>query len=73
MRAAIQETLQGMGAYGERYDRSHASKLVAPGTVIAYRRGYIDAGQLERLALTMSKNSYGQYLVELLENPEHPV
>ena len=37
---------------------------------IAYRHGYIDAEQLERLALTMSKNSYGQYLLELLGSGE---
>jgi len=40
---------------------------------IAYRQGYIDAEQLERLAYPMSKNSYGQYLLELLRNPEFPI
>jgi glucose-1-phosphate thymidylyltransferase len=35
---------------------------------IAYRRGYIDAAQLERLAKTLSKNAYGQYLMQILED-----
>jgi glucose-1-phosphate thymidylyltransferase len=32
---------------------------------IAFRCGYIDAGQLERLAHSLSKTSYGTYLLEL--------
>ena len=33
---------------------------------IAYRLGWIDAEQLERLAQPLSKNGYGQYLLSLL-------
>jgi glucose-1-phosphate thymidylyltransferase len=33
---------------------------------IAYRMGYIDAGQLERLAVPLSKNGYGQYLLNIV-------
>ncbi len=33
---------------------------------IAYRMGYIDAPQLEKLASEMLKNDYGQYLMEVL-------
>lgn len=32
---------------------------------IAYRMGYIDADQLETLAAPLSKNDYGQYLMQL--------
>ena len=35
---------------------------------IAYRLGYIDAAQLERLAARMVKNSYGQYLLSVLQD-----
>jgi glucose-1-phosphate thymidylyltransferase len=35
---------------------------------IALRKGYIDREQLLRIANTMSKNSYGQYLLELAED-----
>lgn len=34
---------------------------------IAYRMGYIDANQLEKLAQPLLKNSYGQYLIDLLK------
>ncbi len=34
---------------------------------IAFRKGYIDAGQLERLATPMRKNQYGEYLFGLLK------
>ena len=37
---------------------------------IAYRMGYIQARQLEELALPMAKSGYGQYLLALLD--EHP-
>jgi glucose-1-phosphate thymidylyltransferase len=33
---------------------------------IAYRLGYIDAGQLRRLAEPLEKNGYGQYLLRIL-------
>ena len=34
---------------------------------IAYRKGYITAGQLEALARPLSKNGYGQYLLRVLK------
>jgi glucose-1-phosphate thymidylyltransferase len=36
---------------------------------IAWRQGWIDSGQLEKLAQPMSKNGYGQYLLRLLQEP----
>jgi len=35
---------------------------------IAYRMGYIDAAQVRRIAETMSNNSYGQYLLRMLDH-----
>lgn len=35
---------------------------------IAYRRGYIDAAQLQKLAEPLAKNQYGQYLLKILDN-----
>ena len=32
--------------------------------------GYVDAEQLERLAGSLLKNSYGQYLLELVRSEE---
>ncbi|MEA4858520.1 glucose-1-phosphate thymidylyltransferase RfbA [Solidesulfovibrio sp.] len=40
--------------------------LVACLEEIAYRMGYIDAAQVERLAGDMLKNAYGQYLMEMV-------
>lgn len=36
---------------------------------IAFRRGWISAEQLERLATPLSKNAYGQYLLNILSDP----
>lgn len=36
---------------------------------IAYRMGFVDAGQLRQLAEPLKSSGYGQYLIQLLENP----
>jgi len=36
---------------------------------IAFRNGWIDAGQLERLARPMQNSAYGAYLLALLASP----
>jgi glucose-1-phosphate thymidylyltransferase len=41
--------------------------MVASPEEIAYRRGYINAAQLQTLAAKMSSTSYGAYLLDLLE------
>ncbi len=38
---------------------------------IAWSKGFIDDAQLQRLAAPMSKNEYGRYLLELLEDKKH--
>jgi glucose-1-phosphate thymidylyltransferase len=35
---------------------------------IAFRRGFIDAAQLEKLAEPLAKNRYGQYLLQMLKD-----
>jgi glucose-1-phosphate thymidylyltransferase len=37
---------------------------------VAYRMGYIDAAQVERLAQPLCQNGYGQYLLHLLQQEE---
>ena len=39
---------------------------------IAYRKGYIDAAQLRKLAEPLKKNNYGQYLLQILEDKVVP-
>ena len=41
--------------------------MVACPEEIAYHQGWIDAAQIERLAQPLAKNSYGQYLLQLLQ------
>jgi glucose-1-phosphate thymidylyltransferase len=48
-------------------ERRQGLKVACP-EEIAYRRGYIDAAQLEALAQPLRKNGYGQYLLRLLTN-----
>jgi len=40
---------------------------------IAYKKGYIDAGQVEKLASTLMKNNYGQYLMDMLKYDRRPI
>jgi glucose-1-phosphate thymidylyltransferase len=37
---------------------------------IAFRKGYINAEQLHKLALPLAKNQYGEYLLNLLKDPQ---
>jgi glucose-1-phosphate thymidylyltransferase len=37
---------------------------------IAYRMGYIDSAQVERLAQPLMKNGYGQYLMSMLKHED---
>ncbi len=39
---------------------------------IAWRMGFIDAGQLERIAMPLKKSGYGEYLLRLLRERGHP-
>ncbi len=38
---------------------------------IAYRKGFIDASQVEKLAQVLAKNSYGQYLLRMIKEGGH--
>jgi len=49
-------------------ERRQGLKIACP-EEIAYRMGYIDATQLAELANPMLKNGYGQYLMNVLQEP----
>jgi glucose-1-phosphate thymidylyltransferase len=48
-------------------EKRQGLKIACP-EEIAFRMGYIDAAQLERLAQPLLKNSYGQYLMSVLRD-----
>jgi glucose-1-phosphate thymidylyltransferase len=59
------ESLLEAAHFIETIERRQGLKIACP-EEIAYRMGYIDAGELERLAEPMKKNAYGRYLLEML-------
>ena len=61
------ESLLEAAHFIETIERRQGLKIACP-EEIAYRMGYIDAAQLERLAQPMRKNSYGQYLLAVLRD-----
>ncbi|MDH5545577.1 MAG: glucose-1-phosphate thymidylyltransferase RfbA [Gammaproteobacteria bacterium] len=60
------ESLLAAANYVEVVQERQGLKICCP-EEIAYRKGYIDAEQLERLAQPLAKNGYGQYLLDLLK------
>jgi glucose-1-phosphate thymidylyltransferase len=61
------ESLMEAGQFIATLERRQGLKIACP-EEIAYRKGYIDAAQVQKLAEPMKKNSYGQYLLRLLED-----
>lgn len=53
----------------ETIQQRQGLKIACP-EEIAFRLGYIDANQLERLARSLEKNEYGKYLIGLLSSQE---
>ena len=62
------ESLLEASHFIETIESRQGLKIACP-EEIAYRMGYIDGAQLEKLATPMSKNSYGQYLLAVLRDP----
>ncbi len=59
------DSLMEAGQFIATLEKRQGLKVACPEEV-AFRKGYIDAAQLEKLAEPMKKNSYGQYLLRLL-------
>ncbi len=60
------ESLLEAALFIQTLEKRQGLKIACP-EEIAYRKGYIDAAQLERLAQPLAKNAYGKYLLGLLK------
>ncbi len=61
------ESLLEAAHFIETIERRQGLKIACP-EEIAFRLGYIDAEQVERLAEPLKKNAYGQYLLAMLKD-----
>ena len=59
------ESLMDAAQYIATIERRQGLKVACP-EEIAFRKGYISAEQLEKLAQPLAKNAYGQYLLRIL-------
>jgi glucose-1-phosphate thymidylyltransferase len=62
------ESLLEAGLFVQTIERRQGLTIACP-EEIAYRHGFIDGEQLERLAQPFSKSGYGKYLLALLHEP----
>jgi glucose-1-phosphate thymidylyltransferase len=60
------ESLLEAGQFIATLEHRQGLKVACP-EEIAFRQGWIDAAQLEKLAKPLSKNGYGQYLMRVLK------
>jgi glucose-1-phosphate thymidylyltransferase len=60
------DSLLEAGQFIATLERRQGLKIACP-EEIAWRKGYIDAAQVERLVQPLVKSGYGQYLLRLLE------
>ena len=65
------DSLLDAGQFIATRERRQGLKIAGP-EEIAWRKGFTDAAQVERLATPLAKNGYGQYLLRLLKETRHP-
>lgn len=61
------ESLLDAAQFIATIEKRQGLKVACP-EEIAYRKGYIDAAQVEKLAQPFIKNGYGRYLMQILKN-----
>lgn len=65
------ESLIEASNFIETIEHRQGLKVACP-EEIAYRKGFIDAAQVEKLAQPLAKNAYGQYLLRMLKDGVQP-
>jgi glucose-1-phosphate thymidylyltransferase len=64
-----QDSLIEAASFIQTIEKRQGLKVACP-EEIAYHLGYIDAGQMERLAARLGKSGYGNYLLQVLREAE---
>jgi glucose-1-phosphate thymidylyltransferase len=62
------EALLQAAQFVQTIEERQGLKVACP-EEIAFRRGWVDAAQLEKLAAPLAKTAYGRYLLDLLKEP----
>lgn len=65
------DSLLEAGQFIATIEKRQGLKVACP-EEIAFRKGYIDADQLRKLAEPLKKNNYGRYLLQILEDKVVP-
>ena len=65
------DSLLDAGQFIATLERRQGLKIACP-EEIAWRKGFIDGAQLEKLAQPLAKSGYGQYLLRMLREPGQP-
>ena len=60
------DSLLEAAQFVQTIERRQGLKVCCP-EEIAYRQGFIDAAQVERLAAPLAKSGYGKYLKDMLK------
>jgi glucose-1-phosphate thymidylyltransferase len=66
------DSLLDAGLFVQTIERRQGLKIACP-EEIAFRLGYITAGQLEELTRLVLKSGYGQYLLALKNETRYPI
>jgi glucose-1-phosphate thymidylyltransferase len=61
------DSLVEASSFVQTVEKRQGLKIACP-EEIAYRMGYISAEQLEKLAASLAKSGYGQYLQQVLRD-----
>ena len=65
------ESLLEASQFIQTIEHRQGLKIACP-EEIAYRQGFIDAAQLERIATPLIKSGYGDYLIQVLKEKDFP-